>query len=66
MDENSLCLHKDACCTNKETISKYQKNGSDRVGISTSSAYAGVPPKVSLVCSFFCSHDKPLSKCACT
>ena len=35
MDENSLCLHKDAHCTNKETISKYQKNGSDRVGIST-------------------------------
>ena len=35
MDENSLCLHKDACCTNEETISKYQKNGSDQVGIST-------------------------------
>ena len=35
MDENSLCLHKDACRTNKETKSKYQKNGSDQVGIST-------------------------------
>ena len=35
MDENSLCLHKDAHRTNKETKSKYQKNGSDRVGIST-------------------------------
>ena len=34
MDENSLCLHKDAHRTNKETKSKYQKNGSDRVGIS--------------------------------
>ena len=37
-DENSPCLHKDARHTNKETISKYQKNGSDQVGISTKSA----------------------------
>ena len=29
MDENSPCLHKDAHHTNKETKSKYQKNGSD-------------------------------------
>jgi len=28
MDENSLCLHKDACCTNKETV----KSGSTLVG----------------------------------
>ena len=35
MDENSPCLHKDAHRTKKETISKYQKNGSDQVGIST-------------------------------
>ena len=34
-DENSPCLHKDAHCTNKETKSKYQKNGSYQVGIST-------------------------------
>ena len=38
MDDNSLCLHKDARRTNKETISKYQKNGSDQVGISTYSS----------------------------
>ena len=46
MDENSPCLHKDARCTNKETISKYQKNGSDRVGISTIAAIR-FPPQCS-------------------
>jgi len=25
--------------------------------------YGGMPPTVLLVCSFFCGHDKPLSKC---
>ena len=27
--------------------------------------YSGVPPTVSLVCGFFCSHDESSSKCAC-
>ena len=36
-DENRPCLCKDACRTNKKTKSKYQKNRSDQVGISTES-----------------------------
>ena len=43
MDENSPCLCKDARCTNKEIKSKYQKNGSDQVGISTKARYPKSP-----------------------